>query len=157
MTGEGRKLENKISKVLLKVNKKERGFFIKSPTPMKLIKTNEKIIPIYSNKALCDFIGIYNTMFILIEVKNISGVRFEFKRLGEHQEKQLSSIKRHGGISFIIFGINNASELIIINIDDYLVYKTQTEKKSINIDTLKNIGKIISIDQLEEYINSQVS
>ncbi len=149
----GRKLENNISKKLLKINKSERGFFIKSPTPIKMINQNGKIVPIYSNKALCDFIGIYNSKFVLIEVKNLSGVRFEFKRLKEHQEKQLSSIRRHGGISIILIYLSTTNELFSLGIDDYLVYKTQTDKKSINIDALKNIAKLININELEEYIN----
>lgn len=149
----GRKLENNISKKLLKINKSERGFFIKSPTPMKMIHQDGKIIPIYSNKALCDFIGIYNSKFVLIEVKNISGVRFEFKRLKEHQEKQLSSIKRHGGISIILIYISTTNQLISLEIDEYLVYKSQTEKKSINIESLKDIGRVIEVDELEEHIN----
>jgi len=149
----GRKLENNISKKLLKINKSERGFFIKSPTPMKMISQNGKIVPIYSNKALCDFIGIYNSKFVLIEVKNVSGARFEFKRLKEHQEKQLSSIKRHGGISIIFIYISESNDLISLGIEEYLVYKSQTEKKSININALKNIGKLIEIEDIEEYIN----
>ena len=149
----GRKLENNISKKLLKINKSERGFFIKSPTPIKMINQNGKIVPIYSNKALCDFIGIYNSKFVLIEVKNISGVRFEFKRLRDHQEKQLASIKRHGGISIILIYISSMNQLISIEIDEYLVYKSQTEKKSINIESLKSIGRTINVDDLEEHIN----
>lgn len=149
----GRKFENQLSKSLLKINRKERGFFIKSPTPMKMVKQGEKIIPIYSNKALCDFIGIYNSKFVLIEAKNISGVRFEFKRLREHQEKQLAAIKRHGGVSIILMFLSKSSEIISLEIDDYLVFKSQTEKKSINVDTLKQIGRIIDEDKLEEYIN----
>ena len=153
MAREGRILENLISNKLLKINKSEKGFFIKSPTPMKMINVNGKIVPIYSNKALCDFVGIYNKKFILIESKNISGVRFEFKRLKEHQEKQLASIKRHGGISLIIFFLVKTNELIILKIDNYLVFKSQTEKKSIHIDALKEIGIIISPDDLEKYLN----
>ena len=149
----GRKLENNISKKLLKINKSERGFFIKSPTPIKMINQGGKIIPIYSNKALCDFIGIYNSKFVLIEVKNVSGVRFEFKRLREHQEKQLSSIKRHGGISIIFIYISTMNKLISLEIDEYLVYKSQTEKKSINIDTLEKIGRVVDVDDIEEHIN----
>lgn len=149
----GRNLENEISKKLLKINKIGRGFFIKSPTPMKLIKSGEKTIPVYANKALCDFIGIYNSKFILIEAKNISTSRFEFNRLKEHQEKQLASIRRHGGIALIMFGITKENIIIVLDIDNYLVYKLQTDRKSMNIETLKEVGITIEVDEIEEYIN----
>ncbi len=153
MAKTGRNLENEISKKLLKINKIGRGFFIKSPTPMKMVQSKGKIIPIYANKALCDFIGIYNSKFILIEAKNISTKRFEFSRLKEHQEKQLASIKRHGGVSIIMFGITAENIVVALEIDDYLVFKSQTERKSINVEILKDIGKVISIDEVEEYID----
>ncbi|NQX83549.1 MAG: Holliday junction resolvase RecU [Mycoplasmataceae bacterium] len=156
MNKTGRNFENEISKKLLKINKSGRGFFIKSPTPMKMIKSKGKIIPIYSNKALCDFVGIYNKKFVLIEAKNITGERFIFERLKPHQEKQLSSIKRHGGISLIMFGLPNEKIIIVLKIDDYLVFKSQSEKKSINIISLKEIGKIISLEEVEEYLNFMI-
>ena len=153
MTKLGRTLENLISEKLLKINRQENGFFIKSPTPIKMIANHGKIVPIYSNKALCDFVGIYNEKFILIETKNISGVRFEFKRLKDHQQKQLSAIKRHGGISILIFYLVKSYEMVILEIDKYLVFKSQTEKKSIHIDTLKEIGQIIFPDDIEKYLS----
>ncbi len=156
MAKTGRNLENEISKKLLRINKVGRGFFIKSPTPMKLIRTGDgRSIPVYANKALCDFIGIYNSTFVLIEAKNISTTRFEFSRLQEHQERQLASIKRHGGVSLIMFGITRENIIVSLEIDDYLVFKSQTERKSINVETLKEIGKVIKIDEVEEHIESK--
>ncbi len=153
MAKTGRNLENEISKRLLKINKSGRGFFIKSPTPMKMVHTSNGTIPVYANKALCDFVGIYNSKFILIEAKNISTSRFEFSRLREHQEKQLASIKRHGGVSLIMFGLTKENAIVILEIDEYFVFKNQTDRKSINIDTLKEIGRYIEVDQVEEFID----
>ncbi len=149
----GRNLENEISKRLLKINKSGRGFFIKSPTPMKLVHVEGKSIPVYANKALCDFIGIYNSKFILIEAKNVNTTRFEFSRLKEHQEKQLASIKRHGGVSLIMFGVAKENAIVILEIDEYLVFKYQCDRKSINIDTLMEIGRAIDVDQVEEFVD----
>ncbi len=153
MAKTGRNLENEISKKLLKINKIGRGFFIKSPTPMKMVHSEGKVIPVYANKALCDFIGIYNSKFILIEAKNVSTTRFEFSRLREHQEKQLASIKRHGGVSLIMFGIKAENIIVSLEIDDYLVYKSQTERKSITVEVLKEIGTIIEVDEIEAHID----
>ena len=154
MKTKGRNLENEISKKLIKINKSGRGFFIKSPTPMKSIKSGDKFITVYANKALCDFVGIYNSKFILIEAKNIHTKRFEFDRLKDHQEKQLSSIKRHGGVSLIMFGLSNENIIVILEIEEYLVFKSQTDRKSINVETLKEIGRSISIEEIEEFIDS---
>lgn len=153
MAKTGRNLENEISKKLLKINKSGRGFFIKSPTPMKMVQQGDISVPVYSNKALCDFIGIYNAKFVLIEAKNISTSRFEISRLREHQVKQLSSIRRHGGISIIMFGITKENVVVSLGIDDYLVYVSQTERKSITVETLKEIGRVMTIDEVEEHIN----
>ncbi len=153
----GRNLENEISKKLLSINKKGLGFFIKSPTPMKMVRSGDKIIPIYANKALCDFIGIYNTKFVLIEAKNITGKRFEFDRLKEHQEKQLSSIQRHGGKSVIMFGLTEDNVIAVLGIDEYLVYKAQSDRKSINVETLKEISRLITIDEVQLYIDELVN
>lgn len=151
----GREFENEISKFLLKINKTEHGFFIKSPTPMKMIRNSqEKIVPIYSNKALCDFVGIYNNKFVLIEVKYINGKRFEFNRLKEHQEKQLSAIKRFGGVSLIIFGLSTEEKIIVLEIENYLIFKFQSNKKSINIKQLLEYGNILNLNEIENFINN---
>lgn len=157
MAKTGRNLENEISKKLLKINKLGRGYFIKSPTPMKMVHSGGKTIPVYANKALCDFIGIYNSKFVLIEAKNISTKRFEFSRLKEHQEKQLASIKRHGGCSVIMFGITSENIIVSLEIDDYLVFKSQTDRKSINVDVLKEIGRVLELEEVEEYIDLMTS
>ncbi len=153
MAKTGRNLENEISKKLLKINKVGRGFFIKSPTPMKMVHTDKGTIPVYANKALCDFVGIYNGKFVLIEAKNVTTSRFEFSRLKDHQEKQLASIKRHGGVSLIMFGLTQENAIVILEIDEYLVFKSQTDRKSINVDVLKEIGRYIEIDQVEEFVD----
>lgn len=152
----GREFENKLSKQLLKINKSERGFFIKSPTPMKMINYGGKIVPIYSNKALCDFIGIYKGIFILIEAKNISSSRFEFSRLKDHQEKQLSSIRRHGGYSCLIFNFSEKKETYLMDIEDYLVLKSHSNKKSINYNELIQMSHKIIITEIEEFFQNKV-
>jgi len=54
----GKKFENKILNELNQLSKKGLCFFIKSPTPIRTIPTSEGYKMVYSEKALCDFLGI---------------------------------------------------------------------------------------------------
>ncbi len=148
----GKKFENSILNDLNKLSKQGKGYFIKSPTPINRIKTENGYKMVYSSKALCDFIGIWNEKFVLIEAKEVSGTRFDMKRLKDHQVKQLSSIKRHGGFGFIAFNIKQEKEIYITPIENYLVHKNQTTKKSINLESLKEISFIFE-DSWEFMLN----
>ncbi|NOQ50048.1 MAG: hypothetical protein GQ557_00080 [Mycoplasmataceae bacterium] len=153
----GRSFENKLSLALASLTKKELGFFIKSPTPIRLIIENNQQKVIHAQKALCDFIGIFNTKFILLEAKEITNKRFELKRLKAHQMKQLSKIKQFGGQGIIIFNCVSMKKVIAVSIDDYLVYCNQTIKKSLNVETLIEIGTEIDLKCLENYFNQLTS
>lgn len=153
MANTGRIFENKLSRKLQSINRKGTGFFIKSPTPIKLIRNNDQVTPTFANKALCDFIGIYNNKFIIIEAKNISNERFNLSRLKKHQVNQLSAIKKFGGVSIIVFNDEENDEIIILDIDEYLDYVLNTELKSINLKKLREIGIVGIIKDLEFYIS----
>ena len=149
MGKKGQLFENLINKELSKLSKKEFCYFIKSPTPIRMIATKEGYKMAYAEKALCDFIGIFQGKFILIEAKEISGIRFDFKRLKDHQIKQLSSIQKHGGYSIILFNVKQLNKIISVSIDKYLIYLNQTEKKSININALFELGREINSNSLD--------
>lgn len=151
------KFENKILEKLNKLSKKEICFFIKSPTPSRMIATKNGYKMTYTEKALCDFIGIYLGKFILIEAKEISGTRFNHERLKKHQVKQLSSIRKHGGYSFIFFNVKKINKIIGVKIDDYLIHLIQTERKSININNLVKIGFEINLNNLENILTKLIN
>lgn len=151
------KFEIKISNELNKLLKKEICFFIKSPTPIRMIPTKAGYKMTYTEKALCDFIGIFSNKFIIIEAKEVSGIRFDFKRLKEHQVYQLSSIQRHGGFAFLWFEIKSLNKVVSVKIQDYLIYINQTNKKSININALLEIGQEINLEKLYDYFKIQVN
>ena len=56
-------------------------------SPFKYLRTEQGYKFLYSSKALCDFVGIHNKKFILIECKEVSGDKFDSKRLKENQIK----------------------------------------------------------------------
>ncbi|BDV02296.1 MAG: hypothetical protein HPAVJP_1850 [Candidatus Hepatoplasma vulgare] len=133
----GKRIENIIEKEL---NKIKNGYFIKSPTPIRITK-DKKII--YAKKALCDFIGIYNQKFILIEIKTITK-NFEFRRLKKHQLEQLEIIDKLGGISLIIFYLINEEKICYTNINDFREIIKNSKMKSISKENI--ILKTINIE-----------
>ncbi len=144
----GKTFEKDIYNQLKILENKKIGFFIKSPTPIKTI--NKKII--FYEKALCDFIGILNNKFFIIEAKEISEKRFDFRRLKEHQIKQLKLIEKYGGISIIIFNIKIKNKIVLVRINKFLNEKKKSNKKSINIDLLEKIGDSIFLNELNDYL-----
>ena len=156
MASKGKEFENKLILELQKIEKKEMGFFIRSPTPMRMIKVNNIYKVIYAEKALCDFVGIFMNYMILMELKDISGTRFNIDRLKNHQIKQLSSIKRYGGLSYILFRINSIKEIYIIDINTYLVYINQTNKKSINNKIIMEIGIKLDIKKIDLFFSEEI-
>lgn len=137
----GKKIENLIEKELFKI---KDGYFIKSPTPIR-ITNNKKII--YARKALCDFIGIYNKKFILIELKTVT-TRFEFRRLKKHQIEQLEIIDKLGGISIIIFYFISEKEIYFLKINDFKKIVKESKNKSISKENIILKAKNIKIDNL---------
>lgn len=144
MARKGSFLENIVRNSLYKINKNNKGFFIKSPTPNNRVYMNGNHSFIYSSKALCDFIGIYCNKFVLIECKEISGKFFEIKRLKDHQLKQLNKIQEHGGISYIFFYSKLENIIIILNINQYNDIVLNLKIKNIKLNELKENGFLIT-------------
>ena len=95
--------------------------------------------------------------FILIEAKEISGIRFVFSRLTPKQLQQLSAIELHGGIGIILFYIKEMKINLCVKIDRLLVYMEQTNKKSININALIKIGTNFKLEDINELLNQLVN
>lgn len=149
----GIEFENAFNKELKKIEKENKGFFIKSPTPMQKVLIDGKFKTIYSQKALCDFFGIVNKKFILIELKTISTKSFELRRLKNHQIKQLESIHKFGGISLIFFKIKNRENIILVEIQKYLDFIKKINKKSLKIEEIEKIGKKLKLNEIKNYLN----
>ncbi|RKX67023.1 MAG: hypothetical protein DRP42_01670 [Tenericutes bacterium] len=140
MAKKGNELEQKIWENLKLLNSDELGFFIKSPTPTKAVPINGEYKFVFSAKALCDFVGICEKKFVLIEVKEVSGPRFDVKRLKKHQLNQLRKIKSYGGISLVIFLIREYDKIYVLTVDQYDDIFLNLERKSIRIDTIVEKG-----------------
>lgn len=149
----GQEFERILFKNLKKI---ESSFFIKSPTPVTFVNKNNQKKAIFTNKALCDFVGIFKTKFILIEAKTVS-TRFELRRLKKHQINQLRKIEEYGGISLIIFKINDKKDINIIKINNYLKLIENRKKKSLSTKEIELNTNTIKINEIENYINSLIN
>ncbi len=138
----GNEWEKKLLKYLEKLCLEKQCFFFKSQTPTIMKKINGKYTLVYSKKAICDFIGIYNEKFVLIEAKSINNQYWDTRRLKEHQKQQLKKIKKLKGISVIIFYIKIMDKVLIMTIDEYLDLLEINKKQNINIKILSNFGRI---------------
>ncbi len=126
----GNEWERKLNTLLNQLDPK-KFFFIKFPTPTTLRKINNKFCLVYSDKALCDFIGIYQGHFILIETKTINGKYWETRRLKFHQLEQLKLIASLGGISLILFYVEHIKKIIIFSINEYLDFIKSKQQNNI--------------------------
>lgn len=151
------KLEHIILNSLKNLEKNKLCYFIKSPTPHRLIKDkNNNYNFVYFDKSLCDFIGIYNEKFVLIEAKETSLDRFYIKRLKNHQLEQLIRINELGGMSYIIFYFWKHNKILSVKINDYL--NLILDKKSIKISQVEPFSKKLKlngdvIENLESIFN----
>lgn len=140
--------ENLFFKIINQININDQGYFIKSPTPIKLIYKNNKQIPIFFEKALCDFLGIYQGKFILIELKTISNNYFVKERLTNSQINQLQKVAFFQGISIVGFWIKNEDIIVLLPINKLLNCFLATKNKRVTIYSLINEGEILKNDLL---------
>ena len=120
--------------------------FYKSPIPTVMRKQKNIFFLVYTEKALCDFYGIYNKRFILIEAKNISGKYWDKSRLKEHQINQLKMIDSLGGKSFIFFNIEDDDYFFIFEINNYLKNIESIKTRNVKRESIFNLGVKIKKD-----------
>lgn len=158
MVAKGKVFENEIFEELKKIDKDNKGFFIKSATPVQIIRNkNNNYIYTHSGKAICDIMGIYKSKFVLMELKEVSGERFSLLRLKDHQIFQLSKIKHYGGLSLIVFNLKKEECILVVKIEDYLVYKTQIKSATIKIRNILDIGVKIKSNKIIEVLNKLIT
>lgn len=119
----------------------------KKPTPIQVVKVDypkrqaSKIVEAYyKTPSTTDYNGIYKGKYIDFEAKETIKGLFSFKHIYSHQVEHLMSIKKLGGIAFVIIYFRMYNEIYIFEIDVfYNLYKNGT-KQSINIDDAKKYG-----------------
>ncbi len=150
----GKNFENQIEELLNELDSiSKKSLFFKSPIPTIMHKNKNGYQLVFSEKALCDFYGIYQKHFVLIEAKHISGKYWNTKRLKDHQIQQLIEIKQLGGLSQIWFSLSlKRNSLFIFDIDSYLKLINQENKINLNINFIIENAKEIKKDSKELFI-----
>lgn len=109
----------------------------KIPTPINMNKKGKKAF--YEEKSTVDFIGIMrNGKHIAFDTKEVSLTRFPFKNISDHQEEYLTDTHKMGGAAFILVYFKTKQECYLLNITDYIDYKTTTDMKSIPYSWFKD-------------------
>lgn len=87
----------------------------------------------YQKKSVPDFTGVLKGgQAIMFEAKHVSGKpSIPFSRLQEHQERYLIDFESMGAQSYVLIGFD-MTDFYMIPIDDYLNFKANNGKKSLN-------------------------
>ena len=123
------------------------AYIYKKPTPVQIVKvdypkrSSAKIVEAYyQTPSTTDYNGIYKGKYIDYEAKETNNKTFPFKNIFPHQIDHLKNISRHGGIAFVIIYFRTLGKVFLIDINDFIKYYDNKEKKSISADVISTIG-----------------
>ena len=93
----------------------------------------------YQKKSVPDFTGVLKGgQAIMFEAKHVSGKpSIPFSRLQEHQEQYLIDFEAMGAQSYVLIGFD-MTDFYMIPIDDYLNFKANNGKKSLNKNEIED-------------------
>lgn len=93
----------------------------------------------YQKKSVPDFTGVLKGgRAIMFEAKHVSGKpSIPFSRLQEHQERYLIDFEAMGAQSYVLIGFD-MTDFYMIPIDDYLNFKANNGKKSLNKNEIED-------------------
>lgn len=93
----------------------------------------------YQKKSVPDFTGVLKGgQAIMFEAKHVSGKpSMPFSRLQEHQERYLIDFEAMGAQSYVLIGFD-MTDFYMIPIDDYLNFKANNGKKSLNKNEIED-------------------
>lgn len=93
----------------------------------------------YQKKSVPDFTGVVKGgQAIMFEAKHVSGKpSIPFSRLQEHQEQYLIDFEAMGAQSYVLIGFD-MTHFYMIPIDDYLNFKANNGKKSLNKNEIED-------------------
>lgn len=93
----------------------------------------------YKKKSVPDFTGVLKGgQAIMFEAKHVSGKpSMPFSRLQEHQERYLIDFEAMGAQSYVLIGFD-MTDFYMIPIDDFLNFKANNGKKSLNKNEIED-------------------
>ena len=129
----------------------DMALIYKKPTPIKVVKVdynkriNTKITEgYYEIPSTTDYNGIYKGKYIDFEAKETkSKTSFSLNNIHEHQIKHLISIKKHGGISFLIIRFVLLNKTFLFETKYLEEFLNKNKRKSIPLSFIEKYGYII--------------
>lgn len=123
----------------------------KKPTPVKVIDVDfksrkEALIrkAVFSTPSTTDYNGIYKGKYLDFEAKETkSKTSFALSNLHNHQIKHLLAVKEHGGIGFLLVRFTTLNMVFLYQIESFIIYFNNNNRKSIPIEEFKNNGYIV--------------
>ena len=102
----------------------------------------------FNNKNLCDFILFRDGLLVLVELKSFLGKSMPFTNIKDTVDEQQTFLynlrmeaKKNNVKAYMILNFRDLSETYAIDIHNFDEFYKMTNKKSINIDEVRQIGK----------------
>ena len=107
--------------------------------PRKKLGKGGAVSAYYQKKSVPDFTGVLKGgQTIMFEAKHVTGSpSMPFSRLQEHQEQYLIDFEDMGAQSYVLIGFD-MTDFYMIPIDDYLNFKANNGKKSLNKNEIED-------------------
>ena len=138
----GSRFESLIEKACDRYRKEGLAIIYKNSEPLRPSGKFGKggmISAYYQKKSVPDFTGVLKGgQAIMFEAKHIIGKpSIPFNRLQEHQEQYLIDFEAMGAQSYVLIGFD-MTDFYKIPIDDYLNFKANNGKKSLNKNEIED-------------------
>lgn len=123
---------------------KRKGLAIvdKIATPINYNPRTKKAF--YESKSTVDFIGCDSTgQMIAFDAKEVSGKSLPFANIQQHQIDYLLNVNKLGARAFFLIFFKFDNSCYRLDINDYLIYKQTSDRKSIPFEWITNNAKEI--------------
>lgn len=105
----------------------------------------------FKNKNLCDFLLFKDGLLVLVELKSFLGKSMPFSNIKDTVDEQQTFLynlrleaKKNNVKAYMILNFRDLLETYAIDIHNFDEFYKMTNKKSINIDEVRQLGKQLS-------------
>lgn len=123
----------------------------KKPTPIKITKVNypsrDKATieqAFFVTPSTTDYNGVYKGKYVDFEAKETTSLTsFPLNNIHQHQITHLQTVKKHGGIAFIIVRFTILNETYVLFEKELTYFLNHEKRKSIPIDYFRKYGFLL--------------
>lgn len=146
----GMDLESLINKTNQYYLDNDIAVIYKKPTPIKIIKINNKENKITSAVFGChsttDYNGVYKGKYLDFEAKTTnSKTSFPIANFQVYQLEHFKKVIKQDGLAFVIFELKEFGEFYLLLFKDLLIYFANNKRDSIPISVIKEKGYKINL------------